>query len=127
VSTPGGCSIHRTVAPTERAGLAGQSVLDCCDLLLADVGDEVRRHSGVGPSNSRVVNCLPSANNITVTDLEPSGEFPVTVVPSLPISWANVLEPVRLSAGHQRSGRSCRWRAALVLGGSFRTGSPREQ
>src|SRR5258708_32436187 len=39
-----------------------------------------------GPSNSRVVNALPSVNSTTVTDLEPSGEFPDTVVPPVPAS-----------------------------------------
>src|SRR6202048_5562565 len=39
-----------------------------------------------GPSNSRVVNALPSVNNTIVTDFEPSGEFPDTVVPRGPTS-----------------------------------------
>ena len=42
----------RTRYRVSRAGwtggaLAGESVLDGCDLLLADVGDEIRRHGGV--------------------------------------------------------------------------------
>jgi hypothetical protein len=54
---------------------------------LADVGDEVRWHSGVGRAvEFKGGERLPWVNSTTVTDLEPSGEFPVTVVPPVPIS-----------------------------------------
>src|SRR5271155_6070922 len=39
---------------------------------------------GLAPSNSSVVNALPSVNSNTVTDLDLSGDVPATMVPPLP-------------------------------------------
>lgn len=49
------------------------------------------------PSNSRVVNAVPWVNSTTVTDFDPPGEVPETMVPLDPTAAGPGFPPVTVS------------------------------